>query len=507
MALNPLSAINSVSQAMGRFQSLPEMLDYALEKVLEVVETEAGSVYLLDEERGVLTMAASRGLSAEAEHDFDHLRLGEGLSGRVAQEGVPIVLSNLQDDPRLTRMVARSEGFRAFASMPLRSSMKTYGTLNVHTREDRTFTEQDIQLLSSMGAQIGLFVANARLLWELEAAERRLRSLVEQARATASKTVRILPAIHARSNGPSIIGPSEAMQAVLQTVRRVARTDSSVLIVGESGTGKELVAGLLHRESRRRAGPFVPINCGAIPDALVESELFGHGRGAFTGAIADKKGLIEEADGGVLFLDEIGEMPLAVQVKLLRFLEGGEVRRVGCTLTRGVNVRLIAATHCDLADAVDAGRFRRDFYYRINVVTIAIPPLRERRSDIAPLARHFLNRLTAKLVLPSCEFSDAAMDRLCEYSWPGNVRELRNAVEHALNLKTGDTVGETDLPPTITRRPSAPFSVRSFAPDGGRQLVDMLERCHWNHKRAAARLGISRTTLWRRLREYRLDLE
>lgn len=304
-----------------------------------------------------------------------------------------------------------------------------------------------------------------------------------------------------------IIAVSPAMQAVLRTVAKVAGTDSTVLVTGESGTGKELVAAALHAQSGRRTGKFVPINCGGITETILESELFGHVKGAFTGAVSDKKGLFEEAHRGALFLDEIGEMPLMMQVRLLRFLQAGEVRRIGHTETRRVDVRVILATHRDLEEEVAAGRFRQDFYYRINVVTVHIPPLRERTDDIQPLVQYFLPRLAARLGRPVRGVAPGALDLLMAYPWPGNVRELKNALERALNLASGDIITEADLPAavTVTAPVARATAFRTAEAADRERLLTRLEQYRWNQSRAAASLGISRTTLWRKLRELRIS--
>ncbi len=305
------------------------------------------------------------------------------------------------------------------------------------------------------------------------------------------------------AGGNDIVACSATMQDVLAQVRQVARNSSTVLVCGESGTGKELVARMLHSESSRAGAKFVPINCGAIVETILESELFGYRKGAFTGAVGDKKGLLEEADRGVLFLDEIGEMAPAMQVRLLRFLEGGEVRRVGDTKTTTVDVRLVAATHRDLEAEVAEGRFRQDFYYRINVVTIVLPPLRERRADVPPLANYFLSRIGAKINRRVQSFSPNAMALMCAYDWPGNVRELQNAIERALNVASGSDITEADLPAAVTVGVSSRVSPAGSGEERA-ALLGLLQDCRWNQGRAAARLGISRTTLWRKLKEHRI---
>ena len=303
-----------------------------------------------------------------------------------------------------------------------------------------------------------------------------------------------------------IIAASAAMQTVLRTVARLADTDSTVLMTGESGVGKDLMAAALHAQSSRRNGKFVPINCGGITETILESELFGHRRGSFTGAVSDKKGLFEEAHRGVLFLDEIGEMALMMQVRLLRFLQEGEIRRIGDTETRRVDVRLILATHRNLEEELAAGRFRQDFYYRINVVTVHIPPLRERPDDIQPLVHYYLPRLAVRLRRNVKDLTPEALDLLMAYSWPGNIRELKNTIERALNMASAETITEADLPATITVK-APPPAARTLAAEATdrEHVLTTLDRCRWNQSRAAASLGISRTTLWRKRRELRIE--
>jgi DNA-binding NtrC family response regulator len=305
------------------------------------------------------------------------------------------------------------------------------------------------------------------------------------------------------------------MREVYKAIGRVAAQNVPVLITGESGTGKELVARALHSQGPRRSGKFVPVNCGALPETILESELFGHRKGAFTGAMTDRKGLLEEAHGGVLFLDEIGEMPTSMQVRLLRFLQGGEVRRLGDTATRRVDVRLVAATHRSLEEEVARGTFRQDFYYRINVIGIRIPPLRERPEDIPALAGHFVRRFAVRLRRPVTGFTPGAMDLLVSYAWPGNVRELANAVERAANLASGQLITEADLPAALTvaeeahlpATPSAaaPSADSAAEPSERDRLLTALENARWNQSRAAEQLGMSRTTLWRKMREHRIE--
>jgi len=321
----------------------------------------------------------------------------------------------------------------------------------------------------------------------------------------------------------NIVGASPKMQRIFRLVSKVAPTDSTVLLLGESGTGKELVARLLHLQSRRAQGPFVPVNVGAIPETLVESELFGYVRGAFTGATGERAGLIEQADGGTLFLDEIGDMPPAAQVKLLRTLERNEVRRLGDNTERVVNVRVIAATHRDLQAEIAAGRFREDLYYRLNVVQVELPPLRERREDVGLLAAYFLERIARREGRAGLSFTPEAQSLLERYDYPGNVRELENAIEHAVAVSEGEAITAADLPSALRSprlltgeraRAGAPGAVADALRPRERWSLAEVEKEHiqkvlafhrGNATSAAKQLGISRTTLWRKLRHYGLS--
>lgn len=334
----------------------------------------------------------------------------------------------------------------------------------------------------------------------------------------------------------SIVGVSARMRRIFKLVTKVAATDSTVLLLGESGTGKELIARSIHLQSKRAAGPFIAVNVAALSESLIESELFGHQRGAFTGASTDRRGLIEEADRGTLFLDEIGDMPQPSQVKLLRVLENSEVRRLGENVPRHVDVRVVAATHHDLQADVAARTFRGDLYHRLNVIQIDLPPLRDRHEDIGLLALYFLERTTSDWGRPPMAFSPEAMALLETYDYPGNVRELENAIEHAVTVAEGAVVTPADLPVVMRASKrleahagsghtetehggevaSGRFAAResedgawrdawSLAEVEKEHIRRVLERHHGNATATARQLGISRTTLWRKLREYGLE--
>ena len=276
-----------------------------------------------------------------------------------------------------------------------------------------------------------------------------------------------------------------------------------MLITGESGVGKELAARALHRASMRRRDRFVPLNCGAIPDGLLESELFGHAKGGFTGAVADKPGLLEVAHEGTVFLDEIAELPASMQVRLLRALENGEIRRVGETRTRHVDARIIAATNRSIHDELQAGRFRQDLYFRLAVATYNIPPLRDRPEEIEPLARYWLKRLAVRQGVPVTDISPAALTILRTYRWPGNVRELRNTLERAIVWTVGPTLTEREISGALSSPVCGTSKTIDQQQDSAQQSLAALEAHHWNRSAAARSLGIDRTTLWRRLKRLR----
>jgi DNA-binding NtrC family response regulator len=319
--------------------------------------------------------------------------------------------------------------------------------------------------------------------------------------------------IESRFSLDNVIGTSSAMRRVYALVEKVARADLAVLITGESGTGKELIAKAIHQHSARRDGPFVVINCGAIPEGLLESELFGHRKGAFTGAYSNARGKIEAADKGTVLLDEIGELPPALQVKLLRVIEGGEFTRVGETDARRADVRFLAATNRDLSKMVEDGRFREDLYFRLKVVPIHLPPLRERREDIPLLADHFLKEASERFNRPSLRFEKDVFRYFQAYAWPGNVRELKHIVERLAVVSEDDNVSFKDLPENLTAATGNAANVLIQLPDEGIDLEEVereilrqaLEKHGGNQTRAAQYLNITRSALIYRIQKYGLQ--
>jgi DNA-binding NtrC family response regulator len=325
---------------------------------------------------------------------------------------------------------------------------------------------------------------------------------VEETHALRAENVRLRSALDRTAAAPPIIGDSPAMSRVLEVIASVARTDATVLIHGESGTGKELVARAIHQQSARRYNPLVAVHCGALAEGILESELFGHEKGAFTGASYHHKGKFEQADGGTVFLDEIGEISPRVQVELLRVLEEKRVTRVGGKSAIPVDFRVIAATHRDLRAMARAGEFREDLFWRLDVVSVEIPPLRDRREDIPLLARHFAEQLGRSMNRKNLQLTPAALEALRECDWPGNVRELQNAIERAIVLGRKDVVDAKDLPTRPAGGPAA--SARSLAELERVHIQRTLDETGWNITHAAAILEVDRGTLYNKIRKYEL---
>ncbi|HVO30950.1 MAG TPA: sigma-54 dependent transcriptional regulator [bacterium] len=429
---------------------------------------------------------AEAALRLSAEDPFDVVLTDVRMPGAV--DGIGLV-EKLRDAGRAPTVIVMS----AYGSRDLAIEAIRRGAYNYVSKP---FTADDILLAVAMAVERERFRSENRLLKQ---------------------------ALHVESAPGSMVGKSPAMQAVYTMIRKVAAVPSTVLITGESGTGKELVARAIHVESPRKDKPFVAVNCGAIPETLIESELFGHARGAFTGAATAKKGLVEEAAGGTLFLDEIGELPAPMQVKLLRLLQESEVRRVGENRSIKVDVRIVAATARDLPAEIAAGNFREDLWFRLNVLQVQLPPLRERREDIPMLVEHFLHRLAARMGAPAKDVTPEAMQKLIEYSWTGNVRELENTMERAVVLATGGALDVGDLPEKIRGggvRPAAGdpllemiggalgegLSVKKAGAWMERELIRRaLERTKGNRTQAAELLELSPRALLYKIRDYGLE--
>ena len=419
-------------------------------------------------------------------------------SGWVADHGVPLLTADLREDPRFPEHGPLiQEGIRSALSVPLRAKSGIMGTLNVGSREVGRYSEADAQLLLAIADQVVLAIQNMLAYEEITALKRRLEE----------ENQYLQEAWRDEAAFADVVGESPAIQKVLGSVRMVAGTESTVLVTGETGTGKELIVRAIHGLSSRKDKILVKVNCAALPAGVIESELFGHERGAFTGALSRKVGRFELANGGTLFLDEIGDLPLELQAKLLRVLQDGEFERVGGTQTLKVNVRLIAATNRHLEKAVEQERFRADLYYRLNVFPIAIPPLRERREDVPRLARHFVMMYASKMGKPIGAIGDPVLAKLLNYGWPGNVRELQNVIERAVIVSPRGRLELGDSLDSAVAGPGSP-AARTLEDVEREHIVSVLRSTRWRvsgEKGASKILGIKRTTLEARMKKLGIE--
>ncbi len=481
---NPLEAISQISGVINSVRELEPLLNTIMDIALETVRAERGFVLLLNDD-GEMTIQTVRNISDDAAMDVS--RYSNSVVQQALADGEPVIAYDVQTDRRFTGAESIVlQQIQSVACVPLTIRQRPIGAIYLDSIEHRSeFTDESLPFLRAFAHQASIAIENARLYEQLQQENRQLRQHVQQ--------------VH-RFEG--IIGSSSAMQRIFDVMTSVAETDATVLIQGESGTGKELIARALHYNGPRRERPFLALFCGSLPESLLESELFGHKRGAFTGASSDKKGLFEAADKGTFFLDEVSELSPHIQVQLLRVLQEGEIKRVGETQIRHVDVRIIAATNKNLLDEVKAGRFREDLYYRLAVITVDVPPLRERGNDVMDLASYFLDRAVDKLKKEITGFSPQAVQALKQYAWPGNVRELQNTIERAVVLTRHSQIDVADLQlqaDQMTRLPDG-VTLKDFE----RQLVERtLAETNNNISETARKLGVSRRWLHYRLKEWK----
>jgi Nif-specific regulatory protein len=494
-----LKVLYEIAQIIGQALDLDQALGDILRILSETLEMKRATVTLLDEETSLLTIRASHGLTAE-EKKRGVYKLDEGVTGRVFLAGKPFVVPDIAKEPLfLDRTQSRrlERGRISFLGVPIVLKGQTVGVLTV----DRIFGddvhfEEDVRFLSIVTALISQFVQLGRLV---RAREEILRRENMSLRVKLSKTYHRF----------FIVGQSQPMVRVHQMIEKVSPTRATVLLLGESGTGKTLTARMIHELSDRAKYPFIKVNCAAIPENLLESELFGFEKGAFTGAVAPKPGRFEEADKGTIFLDEIGELSSGIQAKLLRFLQEREFERLGGSKTRKVDVRIIAATNRDLGEAVSLGEFREDLFYRLNVFPILVPSLRERREDIPALLNHFLDKLSREYGR-RLSFSPRALDALVKYDWPGNVREMENLVERLSIMVEDERIDIGDIPPYFFSmgKPvaQAPLDGQGSLKDmEKREVVAALERHNWVQSRAARELGLTLRQMGYRIKKFGLE--
>ena len=429
------SILSTVARSVHQSTDLQAVLENAVEAMQVSMERIDGiEVFMVEGEEAVLK--AHTGLPGWLIEKIRRLPAPQGYTWKVIRDGKPRYCADVDQD-HFIHPVARAFGIKSYLSMPITAEGKAVGAININSFQTNAFDEEELHLLELISKHIETAINNARQAEALRQALVEVERLKNRLQAENVYLQEELTTVHQCGE---FIGNSNALHEVLRRVEQVAPTDATVLIQGETGTGKELIARAIHRRSRHRDRPLVKVNCAALPAGLIESELFGHEKGAFTGAIARKIGRFELADGGTLFLDEVGELPLELQAKLLRVLQEGEFERVGGSHTITARVRVIAATNRDLAEAVKVGAFRADLFYRLNVFPLTLPPLRERKDDIPLLVQCALERFAKKLGKPLRCLSDESLARVTHYSWPGNVRELQNVLERAAILARGPVV-------------------------------------------------------------------
>ncbi|TKJ38815.1 MAG: sigma-54-dependent Fis family transcriptional regulator [Planctomycetes bacterium B3_Pla] len=492
--------LSDISRAFAESLDLEETLMSILKSFDTHLKLRRGTITLLDPETETINVRLAHGLSRRS-RSLGSYKVGEGITGLVVQSGEEIVVPDISKDPRFlskTRARKQEKGKRiAFFCVPIKLEGKTIGALSVDKQADaRDDLKANVRLLNVISTMIAQAV--------------KLNKLVQSDRKELrEENVRLRRELKSQFNIDNMVGSSNAMKAVYRLIEQVSASNATVLIRGESGTGKDLVAHAIHYNSLGADKPFVKVNCTALPDTLLESELFGHEKGAFTGAAERKIGRFERAHGGTIFLDEIGDFSLSLQIKLLRVIQFKEFERVGGSETIKTKVRIVVATHKDLDEQIKEGVFREDLYYRINVFPIYLPPLRERKDDIMLLADYFLERLAAENNKNISRISTPAIEMLTRYHWPGNIRELENCIERAVLLCDGEVIRSEHLPPSLQMvkktEPVANRSLTEMIANTERELiVDALKKFGGQQRKTAQELGITERILGYKVKKYNI---
>ncbi len=486
-----------ISGALAKAFDLEGALNSILQVLSDSLEMQRGTITLVDPNTNELHIEVAHGLSA-AEKERGRYKIGEGITGKVVETGLPMVVQDIGADPSfLNKTKARDLEARkyAFLCVPIKVGNKMIGALSVdHLFKGEISYEEDVKLLTIIASMVGQAV--------------RIRELAEKEKeAVITENIKLKQELKGKYKFGNIIYSSPAMESLLKAASQVAESQATVLIRGESGTGKELIASAIHYSSPRANKPFIKVACAALPENLLESELFGYERGAFTGALDRKPGRFEMASGGSIFLDEIGDLSLSTQVKLLRVLQEKEFERLGGTQTIKIDVRVICATHRDLEEMVKEYKFRQDLYYRINVFQLTIPPLRSRKEDIPLLCAHFIKIFGKENKKFIGGLSKAALDILLSYGWPGNVRELENVIERAVILCQKELITPAELPADLSASRPA-----EAAPSGATltDIVESLEKqkieealkTYGSQRKAAKALGITERILGYKIGKY-----
>jgi len=504
-----LKLLYEVSTSIHAIKDFDEMLQVVLHRIKEVFQIDGASLALHEPDQKMFYFIQTVEMQQDAgQKDIEKMRFPDhlGVAGWVLQNNQPVLISDTSKDDRVFKEFSSDNELptRSMICVPLRTPKAIIGVLYAINKLEGSFTAKDTQLMEIMSVTLAMAIENARHYGILK---QYANSLEEQNR-------RLMSEVQQRFQVQGLIASSHSMRRLFTLMEKVIDVNSTVLIQGETGTGKELIAKIIHYNGPMKEKPFVAENCGALSENLLESELFGHVKGAFTGATSDKKGLFEMADGGTILLDEIGEMPPKMQVKLLRVLQEGQIRPVGASRYIDINVRIIACTNRNLEDEMAKGNFREDLFYRINVFPLTIPPLRERKEDIPILAAHFLEEFAEKLNRPLARLTANALELLSAYEWPGNVRELQNEIERALTLAGGDKdISEQYLSVKIFDPQNPSFS--AFSRSGTLQEVtegiekqmvrEALETAGGNRSHASNLLGITRQGLLNKIKRYNIE--
>lgn len=495
-----LSLLIEINQAVSRKPDLKDSLNAVLQILSNSYNIKSGAVFLLDEDSLHLKMEASIGYkTALAKTQY---KIGEGLTGKIAETGKPIIVPQVSKEPmflnRLSTWDPSEDKEQTFVGVPIILDYKTLGVLIINlaysAKRDYENTKNFMTLVASALLQ------PVRMKQAMEMERQRL----------LNENVSLKRQLQDGYSFHNIIGSSHEMREVFAMVEQVSRANTTVLIRGETGTGKELIAQAIHYNSTRKDKPFIRVNCAAIPENLIESEFFGHEKGSFTGAINQKKGKFELADGGTIFLDEIGELSAMTQVKLLRVLQEQEFERIGGSETIKVNVRIIAATNAALEEKIERGKFREDLYYRLNVFSIYLPPLRERKTDILLLADHFMIKYGRQQGRAIKRISTPAIDMLMRYHWPGNVRELENCIERAVLICQDSVIHSYHLPPTLQTAESSGTLLRQSLDEAmasyEKELIqDALKSSRGNRAKAARLLDSTERIIGYKIKKYGID--
>ncbi len=502
MIANYLELLSEVCKALTSALDLQKTLCGILSSFTHFLGLNRGTITLLDERTQIASIAASFGLT-RAQESRGLYKIGEGITGEVLKTGEPIIISLISKDPRFLNKTGSREKSEelSFLCVPIKQNNRVIGALSADRLYQTDYPLQnDLQMLHITTT----IISHILQMYDLRELDRTRLLLLQENENLKSE-------LQHRFQFSEIIGHSHKMQEVFRLLSQVTQSTATVMIRGESGTGKELIANAIHYNSTRADKPFIKVNCSAIPDSLLESELFGHEKGAFTGAMNSKPGKFEMANSGTIFLDEIGDFPISTQVKMLRVLQSREVERLGSNKTIKLDVRVIVATNRNLEKDMQENRFREDLYYRINVFPVFLPSLRERKTDILLLAEFFLEKYAKQNEKKITSITTPAINMLMSYHWPGNVRELENCIERAVLLCDGHAIRGTHLPPTLQFAEPLPASKKGWGLEQAVQqmeqemIIQSLKKHHGNQRHAAIELGVTERIFGYKIKNYDIN--